>query len=734
MPEIAGMTFANNPAAKKHSESALSLNGILSSALTALQTNTAALRVVSNNVANMNTPGYARRVVNQQVLVTGGQLQGVSIADIQRMADQFLTQETLSSNSASQQYSTQSTIFDQVNGMLGKPGDGTALTTQLDNIYAALGSAALAPNASASQQGILNSFQSFAGTVSSLSDSLGTLQKQVDQQVGTAVGSVNNLIQQIYSLNQQIQKANATGDTSSGLLDQRDVAVQSLSGLIDVRTATQQNGSLVVMTNDGMNLVGDTYAKLSYQSGSTNGTYGQISISNINPSTGDVIGQTQALDPHLSSGTLKGLIDMRDGTLSDLQQELGSIAKNASIAFNAQSNANTSVPPPTTMEGRNTGLLATDALNFSGKTTVAVADSNGNLVSRVDVDFDAGTLSVNRGGAVSIGSTVGSFATALNTALGSNGSASFVNGVLTVSAAGNNGVVVQDDATTPSNRAGSGFSQFFGLNDIFRSASPSITATGLSASDASGLAAGGSMSFTLKDANGNIAKQASVNITAGMTVGNVISAINTSLGGAATASLGTDGSLTITPAPQYSAYRLDVTNDTTQRGATGMSFTSMFGIGGAQKTALASSFGVNPALAASPSKLAFAQANITSTTAVGDNIAGSGDNRGLLALQNIQSQDQSFARVGNLSAQAATLGDYAGAFYQDVATRSQTVTSNATAQSDRFAEAQSRQSQTSGVNLDEELTNMMTYQQAYAAGARMLTIVGQLYDTLLQIQ
>jgi flagellar hook-associated protein FlgK len=28
----------------------------------------------------------------------------------------------------------------------------------------------------------------------------------------------------------------------------------------------------------------------------------------------------------------------------------------------------------------------------------------------------------------------------------------------------------------------------------------------------------------------------------------------------------------------------------------------------------------------------------------------------------------------------------------------------------------------------------MTYQQAYAAGARMLTIVGQLYDTLLQIQ
>ncbi len=106
----------------------------------------------------------------------------------------------------------------------------------------------------------------------------------------------------------------------------------------------------------------------------------------------------------------------------------------------------------------------------------------------------------------------------------------------------------------------------------------------------------------------------------------------------------------------------------------------------------------------------------------------------MLALQNIQSQDKSFAGVGNLSVQVATLGDYADSFYQDVATRSQTVTSSATAQSDRLAEAQSRQSQMSGVNLDEELTNMMSFQQAYSAGARMLTVVGQLYDTLLQIQ
>ncbi|HEY1996280.1 flagellar basal body rod C-terminal domain-containing protein, partial [Paraburkholderia sp.] len=68
------------------------------------------------------------------------------------------------------------------------------------------------------------------------------------------------------------------------------------------------------------------------------------------------------------------------------------------------------------------------------------------------------------------------------------------------------------------------------------------------------------------------------------------------------------------------------------------------------------------------------------------------------------------------------------------ATQSQASSSSATEQGDRSQEAQSRQSQVSGVNLDEELSNMMIYQQAYSAGARILQVVQQMYDTLLQVQ
>jgi flagellar hook-associated protein 1 FlgK len=707
------------------------LNGILSSALSALQTNTAALSVVSGNVANINTTGYDRRVVNEQAQVAGGQLTGVDIASVQRVADQFLDQEVLSANSSSSQYSAQSSVFDQLNGLLGQPGDGTSLSSQLSNVFSALSSASLSPTSSASQQSALSAFQNLASTVSNLSSSISSLQGQVDQQITASVPTVNSLIQQIYTLNQQITTATAGGDQSSGLLDQRDQALQSLSQYIGIKTTTAANGQMTVMTSDGVSLVGDTYAQLSYPGGSTNGTYGSIQLSTINPQTGQAVGASTALDPHLGTGSLEGLIQTRDGSLGSLQQELGEFAQQTALAFNAQHNANSSVPPPTTMDGRDTGLVSTDALNFTGKTTIAVADSSGNLVSRVDVDFDTGTLSVDGGAAVSIGSTVGSFATALNAALGSNGTASFSNGALSIAASGGNGVVVQDDATTPSSRGGTGFSQFFGLNDLFQSAAPSILSTGLSSSDAGGFAAGGTMSFTLEGPDGSVVKQASVTVAAGDSIGNIVSKLNTAFGGSASFALNADGSLSMTPA--NSANQLDVTADTTQRGDTGMSFTSLFGLGSQQGAAQAQDFSVTGAISSSPSLLAFAQASIDPTTVAGDSILGSGDARGLLALQDVGNNQQSFARAGNLSAQTSSLSAYSGLLYQDVATQSQTASSDATTQSDRLTEAQSRQSSTSGVNLDEELSNMMIYQQAYSAGARILTVAQQLYDTLLQI-
>ena len=712
----------------------MSLNGITASALSALKTSSAALSVVSNNVSNVNTPGYARRVVNEQTLSAGGQLMGVDIASVQRVADQFLQQESLSASGSASQYDTMAGLFTQLNGLLGAPGDNQSLATGLTNLSAAFATASQAPSSSSSYTAILNSLQSVSSDISNVSGSISSLQSQIDGQVVSAISPTNALIKQVFDLNQQIKTANAAGDTSSALLDQRDVALNSLSQTMGIKVTQQSDGSVNVATTDGVNLVSNTYATLSYSGGAQYGTYGNIQIQDISPISGQALGQATPLDPHLSSGSLKGLIDMRDQTLGGLAQSLGNFSQNVEQAFNAQANANAAYPPPSSLTGRDTGLLAGDALNFTGKTTIAVTDASGNLVSRVDLDFGAGTLSVDGGPTASIGTTLGSFTTALNSALGSNGSASFTNGQLSISAGGGNGVVVQENASTPSARGGLPFSQFFGLNDLFQSAAPSTLATGLSGSDASGLAAGGQIAMSLKGPDGDIVKQVSVTTTAGMSIANVVTALNSAMGGAATFTLNSDGSIATTTSALYPNYELNVTADTTQRGTTGMSFTQLFGIGANQAANQAASFNVVPAVANTPQRIGLATPGITPSTVAGDTVVLGGDNSGAIALQNVISATQNFSAAGGIAAQTASLSDYAAAFYQNVSTQSNNITQNQTTQDDRLTEAQTRQSSDSGVNLDEELTNLSTYQQAYSAGARILSVVDQLYTTLLQIQ
>jgi len=721
---------------QKHSDHPVSLNGIMGSAITALQSNQTALGVVANNVSNLNTPGYVRRVVNFESLTAGGQLMGVDVASIQRVTNDFLVQEQLAAGGSASQYDTMADLFNQLNGLLGSPGDNQSLATQMTNLANAFAIASQAPTASASRTGMMNALNNLASTFSSVSGTITSLQAQVDHQVVNSISSTNTLLKQIFDLNAQIKNAMASGtsDGSSGLLDQRDVALSKLSKIMAIKTSANPDGSVNVSTADGYNLVSNTYAQLAYIGGAQNGAYGNISIQDVNPANGNLLATPQPLDPHLTGGTLKGLIDMRDHVLGGLNQSLGNLAQQTALAFNAQANANASYPPPTTVAGRDTGLISGDGLNFTGKTTIAVADASGKLVSRIDVNFGAGTLSVNGGASSSIGTTIGSFATALNAALGANGTASFTNGQLTISATGSNGIIVQDDATAPSLRGTTGFSQFFGLNDLFKSQYPSVTATGLTSADSSGLAAGGTISLALKGPDGDIAKNVSITTTAGQTIGNVITALNTALGGAATFTLNADGSISTANSALYAGYSLNVTADTTQRGSTGVSFTQLFGLGDNAKAQQAAGFGLTTTVSTNPARVGFASPAITPTSVAGDTIVSAGDNAGAIALQNVITKTQSFKAAGSIAAQMSSLSDYAASFYQAVSTQSNAVTANQTTQDDRLAEADQRVASYSGVNLDEELTALTTYQQAYAAGARILTVVDQLYETLLNIR
>jgi flagellar hook-associated protein 1 FlgK len=133
-----------------------------------------------------------------------------------------------------------------------------------------------------------------------------------------------------------------------------------------------------------------------------------------------------------------------------------------------------------------------------------------------------------------------------------------------------------------------------------------------------------------------------------------------------------------------------------------------------------------------PAKLSLAQLALTASSAPGDFVLGASDNRGALGLAAIGNALFSFEARGGLSGASMTLNDYVSqisGLQSDLATNASDEASNLASIQQ---EVTARKDNAEGVNMDEELSNMMIYQQAYNASARIMTVVQQMFDTLMQ--
>lgn len=682
------------------------MNGILSSAISGLRTNTAALDTVSGNVSNVNTTGYVRRDINLSTKSVAGTVTGVDVSDITRTVSEYLDQETLSATGTSKQYGVQDEIYQQVSAQLGNVGDGTSLASEISDISSACATLSQTPSSLSSKGSVVSSLKTFANRVAGLYAQLNQLETSVDARVSSTIDGINADIKGVADLNQRIRNLTAMGNDTSGLCDQRDATLQDLAQYLDIRTTKQSDGSVAVSTGDGATLVGDTYAQLS-----TTGNIDDMSITATyaSLSTNKVTGTSDNFNLHVKSGQMGGLLAMHSN-IADLQTEVGSLAKTVSNAYNSVSNSYSAYPPPQSLTGRQTGLTDSEALNTAGTTTIALTDSSGNLVSSLNFDFS--------------GMSMNDIVNTINSGL-SGVTASCQDGKLSISAdAAGNGVVVDNTGNTGTTN----FSQFFGLNDLFDTSIPSNTTTGLTGTSSSNLSADGTISLQLKDSSGATLKSGSVTVSAGDSINTVLTNLSNALDNAVTFTMNSDGSLTTSYASGYENAKLLVNKDTTERGNTGVSLTGLLGIGSNIQSAYAADFAVRSTV----SDQTLPSSSI-SIGAVGKPAVNSGDSAGAIALQKVETNQQTIAAAGNLSARTTSISDYANSLYQDVSSRAATATSNYTAQNDRLTEAKKMQSNSEGVNLDEELSNMVVYQQAYNASARLLTTYQNLYDTLLQI-
>ncbi len=310
------------------------MSGIYSIGVSGLQAAQMGLLATEHNISNSSTPGYNRQHIIQGTniaLNTGGGAigQGVHVSTMERAYDRFLSEQV---NIAQTNVSELTTFYDQisqVNNMLADPSAG--LSPALQEFFRASQQVASNPSSMPARQSMVSNAQVMVDRFKGLDTRLTEIGNQVNGRITDAVAGVNSYSTQIADMNQRIIVAQAGyGQPPNDLLDARDQLIAELNKLIKVTTYPNANGSMNVSIAKGQPLVVGSVATQLTSSMSTADPQ-KMAVGVKTPG-----GSMELPESLIEGGELGGLVTFRNQALDSTRNDLGRIAASFALTFNAQ--------------------------------------------------------------------------------------------------------------------------------------------------------------------------------------------------------------------------------------------------------------------------------------------------------------------------------------------------------------------------------------------------------------
>jgi flagellar hook-associated protein 1 FlgK len=582
----------------------MSLTSSLYTALTGLQTSQSAMRVLSNNVTNANTPGYTRKIAELQSRVVAGTGTGVQLGSISRYVDQALQVQLRNTTSDFSGLDVRQKFFQRMQDMFGSPDSNSSLAAMMSDFSTSMTALTTNPESVSLRLDVVTNAQRTAQSLNTMSANAQQLRQEADSQISDAVTTINAQLDTIDKLNDQIVAAKLRGIETGDLEDQRDLAVSAISEQMDIATYTRDNGQMVVFTKAGRTLLDGVPSYLSH----TPAAALQAAVTYPSGIDGIAVNGTDITN-EVGSGKIPALVELRDRTLPNFTAEINQLAVNLRDEVNRIHNQGTGVPAAKTLTSSRpqTGTAA----SLTGTVTVTLLNSDGTAAFSGTMPAP-GTLDA------------AGFSAALNTVLsgfGVGASASNNAGTVTLNGGGY-GIAITGGTVDPGGGAPTtNLSDYLHLNDFFVGTDP----TG-------------------------------VDLAAVLQV------------------------------------RSDIQSDP-----------SLMSRGALQQDASLNWY------------------------------VGAGDSSVVTALANKLTTGTAFAATGNLPASTTSFADYAANILSQNASAAAQVDNDHSFTASLKAEIESRFGSESGVNTDEELSNMIVLQNAYAASGRIMTTVSQMFDVLISL-
>ncbi|MBU6487328.1 MAG: flagellar hook-associated protein FlgK [Burkholderiales bacterium] len=662
-------------------------NDIFTIGLSGLSAAQWGLQTTSQNISNASTPGYT--VENPVYAEASGQYtgsgylgSGVDTVTVRRNYSQYLSTQLNNATSTNSALSANYAMASQLSNLVGSPTAG--ISSAITAYFTGLQNVSNGPNSIPTRQTALSAAQTLATQLNAAGEQYDQLRLSVNQQLQTAVASINTYSSQIASLNSQIAAASAQGQPPNQLLDQRDQAVASLSQLAGVSVVQNSSGYSVFIGNGQPLVVGAQNFQLG--TATSQGDPSELAVTYNGMKGATPTPPVEYLPSSaINGGTVGGLLQFVSQTLDPAESQLGAVA----TSFAAQVNAQNALGLD--LSGNVGGKLFTVGAPTvysnqanTGNAALSVAFANPAQPTSDDytLSFAGGTYTLTDS---TTGSVVGTSATAPN-------GTTPIGGLLL-------------NITSGSMNAGDSFT--------IQPTRGALNTFALATANPSAIAASAPVLASAPSSNTGTGAITQGTVTAGYQIGGTTTlTYNASTGTLSGFQVGTTVTIAGTP----------VTTIPITSAATTVPYSA------AQGATLTINSTTTPVPAGITNGVTV---SISGTPANGDTFTiapntGTFDGRNALAMSKLVSN-------ASLNGGTSTLTAAYASYVNNIGNAASQLKAANTSQTALVAQITSAQQAVSGVNLNEEAANLLQYQQAYQANSKVIQTAESMFQTLMGI-
>ncbi len=222
-----------------------------------IMANTDAITTAGHNISNANTEGYSRQRVQirefnplykpdlSRAERPGMIGQGIDVQSVNRIRDELLDSRITSQANLESYWQTRSDYYTMIEQIYNEPYD-VSIRSNMDKFWQGWQELAVNPESQAARQAIVTRGETLVDSIKNKWESLAGIGELLNGDIEATVKEVNSITRQIGDVNLEIVRSKANGDNPNDLLDRRDLLVDKLSSLINIKTDNRDSDEFMI--------------------------------------------------------------------------------------------------------------------------------------------------------------------------------------------------------------------------------------------------------------------------------------------------------------------------------------------------------------------------------------------------------------------------------------------------------------------------------------------------------